>query len=83
MRIPALAALATATVLMSMPALAQTYSPDYPVCLQVYRRGGGYIDCSYTSMAQCNMTASGRAAQCLTNPYYANAQVRRQYRRAY
>jgi hypothetical protein len=39
MRIPALAILTTVTVLTAAPALAQTYSPDYPVCLQAYRWG--------------------------------------------
>ena len=52
-------------------ARAQTYDPRYPVCLQIYQ---GYTDyyfeCGYTSIAQCNMSASGRAAQCIVNPYY-------------
>jgi hypothetical protein len=30
-----------------------------------------YFECAYTSLAQCNMSASGRAAQCVVNPYYA------------
>jgi hypothetical protein len=55
----------------AVPARAQTYDPNYPVCMQVYQRGGGYIACGFTSMAQCQATASGRAAQCLVNPYYA------------
>src|ERR1700694_5273889 len=83
MRIPALAILTTVTVLTAAPTLAQTYSPDYPVCLQVYGRNGGYIECGYTSLAQCNQSASGRAAQCIINPYFASAQVPREphYRR--
>jgi hypothetical protein len=52
------------------PAMAQTYYPDYPVCLQVYVPGN-YIDCSYTSIAQCNATASGLGATCYPNPYFA------------
>ena len=51
------------------PAMAQTYDPKYPVCLQVYAHDG-YIDCSFTSIAQCNATASGRGAQCFANPYF-------------
>jgi hypothetical protein len=39
----------------------------------VYARGGAYYECRYTSLAQCNLSASGRAAQCLTNPYFASA----------
>ncbi len=57
--------------LATAPAWAQTYDPSYPVCLQVYMSGGGYIECAYTSLAQCALSASGRAAQCLVNPFYA------------
>ena len=39
MRITALAIATIATVLIAAPAQAQTYDPDYPVCLQTY---GGY-----------------------------------------
>jgi Protein of unknown function (DUF3551) len=73
MRIPVLAILAVATASMAGPARAQTYDPDYPVCLHVYQRGGSYYQCRYTSLAQCNLSASGRAAQCLVNPYFASA----------
>jgi hypothetical protein len=55
------------------PARAQTYDPNYPVCLQVYDIGGGYIDCSYMSLPQCNASASGHPAQCITNPYFARS----------
>jgi hypothetical protein len=53
------------------PAASQTYDPGYPVCLHVYR--GNYYQCSYTSLPQCNASASGRAAQCVINPYFAGA----------
>ena len=49
---------------------AQAY--DYPVCLRVYGPAS-YSECSYTSMAQCQATASGRAAECYPNAYYAEA----------
>jgi hypothetical protein len=75
MRIPALAILTFATILTAAPARAQTYDPAYPVCLQVYGIGGGYIECGYTSLAQCNASASGRAAQWIINPYYAGAKA--------
>ncbi len=83
MRIPALAILTTVTILTAAPTLAQTYSPDYPVCLQTYGPKGDYIECGYTSLAQCALSASGRAAQCMINPYFARAQVPREphYRR--
>lgn len=75
MRIPALAILTTITILTAGPTLAQTFSPGYPVCLQVYAPRGDYIECAYTSLAQCALSASGRAAQCMINPNFANAQV--------
>ena len=65
--------LVSATVLTVAPSHAQTYDPNFPVCLQVYVPRGGYIDCSFTSLPQCQATASGRGAQCYTNPYFAYA----------
>jgi hypothetical protein len=73
MRILVLAILAIAAATVAEPARAQTYDPSYPVCLHVYARGGAYYECRYTSLAQCNLSASGRAAQCLVNPYFASA----------
>ena len=83
-RVLALAFLATASVSIG-PAAAQTYDPAYPVCLHVYGRGASYYECRYTSLPQCNASASGRAAQCVINPYFANARVPagRLYRRVY
>ena len=70
MRILILAILAIAAATPS--AQAQTYDPRYPVCLQVYQGFTDYyFECGYTSIAQCNMSASGRSAQCIVNPYYA------------
>ena len=71
--------LALATLSTTTPLRAQAYDPRYPVCLQTYRLGGGNIDCSYASMAQCQATASGQPAQCLTNPFFAGG-GRRGYR---
>ncbi|XUM22987.1 DUF3551 domain-containing protein [Bradyrhizobium oligotrophicum S58] len=64
---------------------AQTYDPRFPVCMKVYDGslgGGEWIDCSYTSLPQCQATASGRAAMCLMNPYYARDLSRGRARRA-
>ena len=72
MRILALAILTIATASAAPSARAQTYDPAYPVCLQIYQGWNDYYyECAYTSLAQCNMSASGRAAQCMVNPYYA------------
>jgi hypothetical protein len=76
MRLPLLTLTAIATLFVAADASAQTYDPRYPVCMKVYSlggRGGGgeYYDCSFTSLPQCQATASGRAASCDLNPYYA------------
>ena len=80
MRIPALAILAIATVSIAGPAAAQTYAPGYPVCLHVWGPAN-YYECRYTSLAQCNASASGRAAQCVINPYFSSAEEPAGYRR--
>ena len=72
MRILVLAIFAIAAAAVAEQARAQTYDPSYPVCLHVYGKAS-YYECRYTSLAQCNHSASGRAAQCLTNPYFASA----------
>lgn len=76
MRIPHLAMLTIAAALTATPAPAQTYDPKYPVCLQIYQ---GFVDyyfeCAYTSMPQCQMSASGRAASCVVNPYYTGSKT--------
>jgi len=71
-----------AAMLAAAPARAQTYDPAYPICLQVYGRQGGYISCGYTSMEQCRLSAWGRAAQCIVNPYFAGAPRKGRFRRS-
>jgi len=74
---------------MAGPAAAQAYDPNYPVCIQYFGGrlggGGGYIDCRYTSIPQCQATASGLAAMCSINPYYAGPPPAppRHHRRSY
>jgi hypothetical protein len=79
MRILALAILAMGIVSIG-PAAAQTYDPAYPVCLRLYDRTN-YYECRYTSLPQCNVSASGRSAQCVINPYFGGAQESADYRR--
>jgi len=86
MRVPALAILTILMGLTAAPAVAQTYSGNYPICLQLYLRDGARsIDCAYSSIEQCQATASGLSAMCVTNPYYSNARepAFRQPRRGY
>ena len=60
-------------LLVSGHALAQTYDPSYPVCMQIYGPVG-YFDCRYTSLEQCRFLAVGRSASCLVNPYFPKQQ---------
>ena len=70
MRILALTILSAAAVLTAAPVRAQAYDPAYPVCIQTYGIDGSYIECAFNSLAQCAASASGRAAQCITNPFF-------------
>ena len=89
MRILALAILAIGMISAIEQARAQTYDPAFPVCMHLVPIGGGsYEDCAYYTMAQCVMSASGRAGQCNINPYYARATTsagrgHRRHRRVY
>jgi hypothetical protein len=80
MRLSLLTLTAIATLFVAADAGAQTYDPHYPVCMHKFTGGGGglgggggggYFDCSFTSLEQCRATASGLAASCDVNPYYA------------
>jgi hypothetical protein len=84
MRILAFAILAIGTVSIG-PAAAQTYDPAYPVCLHVWDLGANHYECRYTSLPQCKASASGRAAACVINPYFAGTRMPagRDYRRVY
>ena len=80
MRVLVLTALAIG--MAAAPAKAQTYDPRQPVCLQTYGIDGGTIECDFASLPQCAASASGRAAQCITNPYYASTPLAPRQRRA-
>ena len=66
-----------ATNLVSTVSQAQAYDQNYPVCIQAYGVGGTHVDCSYTSLSQCQASASRLPAQCLANPYFAARSQRR------
>ena len=85
MRAPVWAVLITATVFMAAPVRAQTYDPSYPVCMQTFGIFGDSIECNFTSLAQCGPSATGRAAQCIVNPYFRVRSAPRypQHRRVY
>lgn len=66
--------LVVTTILAVAPATAQRYDPGYPVCLQKWGQSGfTSIDCSYISLDQCRITASGLSASCYANPYWPQA----------
>jgi hypothetical protein len=76
MRMAAFAIVTIATIWTAAPARAQTYDPNYPVCLEVYGDDGSVIECGFSSLAQCTQAASGgRSAICFNNPYFAGARA--------
>ena len=76
MRIAVLAILTVVTVLTASEAPAQTFGGNAPFCLLYYRWGGSdTAECGYTTLAQCQATASGLSAVCMANPYLAQAQA--------
>lgn len=83
MRVLVSVILTVGAIHVAAPSAAQTYDPNYPICLQIYGRDGSYVACGYTSMDQCRSSASGRAAQCIINPYYARGYINPYYARGY
>ena len=51
---------------IAMPAAAR----EFPYCIKGCDFGGGAGDCIFSSLAQCQATASGRDASCAANPYF-------------
>ncbi len=89
MHLFALTILAIASVSAAGPAQAQKYDPRFPFCMHVVEWGGSpHEDCSYQTMAQCRISASGLGFTCDPNPYYAGATAAperqdRRHRRVY
>ena len=66
MRVLASVILTLSVVSVTSSARAQTYDPNYPVCLKLIQTfGGEWNDCRFTSLEQCAPAASGLAAQCI------------------
>jgi hypothetical protein len=71
MRKALMALTAAYAVLVAVPAMAGGLpSGGAPFCIKGCDYGGGIGDCSFSSLAQCQATASGRVATCATNPYF-------------
>ena len=53
-------------VVLAMPAAAR----EFAYCIEGCDFGAGAGDCSFSSLAQCQATASGRDAGCAANPCF-------------
>ena len=62
-----LALMVAGAVSAAMPAVAG----EFPYCIKGCDFGAGAGDCSFSSLAQCQATASGRDAYCAANPYFS------------
>jgi hypothetical protein len=62
----ALLAAGAVSAAVAMPASAR----DLPYCIKGCDFGAGAGDCSFSTLAQCQATASGRDASCAANPYF-------------
>src|ERR1700756_3987986 len=67
--------LGTGAILIAAPAwvwgAGGRYGTDSPVCMEAIDGGGGtHFECSYTSMEQCKIGATGTSGTCFKNPDY-------------
>jgi len=62
-----LALMAAGAVSVATPAAA---AGEFPYCIKGCDFSAGAGDCSFSSLAQCQATASGRDASCAANPYF-------------
>ena len=62
----ALMAAGAVSAALAMPAAAR----EFPYCIRGCDFGAGAGDCSFSSLAQCQATASGRGASCAANSYF-------------
>jgi hypothetical protein len=70
-------ALVTAGAVSAAAAMPAAAAGEFPYCIRGCDFGGGVGDCSFSSLAQCQATASGRDATCAANPYFnARADMR-------
>ena len=67
-KIPFLLALGGLAVMISAPP-AEAARTRYPFCMQG-ASSPGLSNCTFTSLAQCQATASGRFLTCIANPFY-------------
>ncbi len=54
----------------SVGAIGPSVAGGLAYCIKGCDFGGGAGDCSFSSLQQCQATASGRDATCAANPYF-------------
>jgi hypothetical protein len=62
----ALLALGSIDAFDATPAAAR----DYPYCIKGCDFGEGLGDCSFSTLQQCQATASGLVGTCVANPFF-------------
>ena len=67
-------ALATSAAIFAA-GLTAAGAQNYPYCIQGDDFSGGAGECSFSSYAQCQATASGRTAHCELNRYFLNSRA--------
>jgi hypothetical protein len=65
----ALGALLTAVSIFQVAGPARA-DVDYPVCRSGGGEGSYAVRCDFTTLEQCQATASGTGGSCIVNPYY-------------
>jgi hypothetical protein len=82
LRLVAILAVAGGAALLGQPAPARAETL-YPWCIQYAggQDGIGAAICSFVSKAQCEQTAMGMNAMCMTNPAYPDVLPPRERRR--
>ena len=60
-------------------AMAQRYT-NYPFCAVYGGRDGSGMSCGFNTLAQCQMSVSGRGGYCMRNVDYQPQERRRNYR---
>jgi hypothetical protein len=66
------AALAVGTLLVAVPAVAQTYDPAYPFCKKVFSEAAS-TECIFMTMEQCREGIRSMSAECVANPFYVSS----------
>jgi hypothetical protein len=63
-------ALLALTAICAASAATPATARDLAYCIKGCDFGAGAGDCSFSSLAQCQASASGRDATCAANPYF-------------